>query len=110
LNESAILARRPSAGDRGREHQRPVIHTVRERRPVAALGRHVTWVWVQEVSPDSAPFAHRRAPNGSAELVCVLGAVPRVLGPQTGPLIDVLGPGTTVVGVRLRPGAHETIP
>jgi AraC-like DNA-binding protein len=95
LNESAIL--------------RPVIQSVRERRPASALARHVTCVWVQEVSRDSAPFVHRRAPNGSAEVVCVLGSLPRVLGPQTGPLVQPLAPGTTVVGVRLRPGAAPPV-
>jgi AraC-like DNA-binding protein len=83
----------------------PVRQTVKERRPVAALAQHVTCVWVQEVASGSAPFLHRRAPNGSAEVVCVLGSVPRILGAQTGPVVDALAPGTTVVGVRLRPGA-----
>lgn len=83
----------------------PVIHTVRERRPVPALARHVTCVWIQEVAPDSASFTHRAAPNGSVEVVYALGSSPRVRGPRTGPLEAVLAPGTKVVGVRLRPGA-----
>jgi AraC-like DNA-binding protein len=109
LNESAILQDSSRAADRARGHERPVIQTVRERRPVAALARHVTCVWIQEVSPDSAPFVHRRAPNGSSELVCVLGAVPRVLGPRTEPVVEPLAPGTTVVGVRLRPAAAPPV-
>jgi AraC-like DNA-binding protein len=110
LNESAIQAAAPPpAGQRACAEQRPVLQTVRERRPIAALARYVTCVWVQEVSPDSAPFVHRRAPNGSAELVCVLGSAPRVLGPQTGPVAEVLVPGATVVGVRLRPGAAPPV-
>ena len=88
---------------------RPVSQTVRERRPDPVLAQHVTCVWVQEVSVESAPFVHRRAPNGSAEIVCALGSMPRVLGPQTGPLVDHLGPGTTIVGVRLRPGAAPPV-
>jgi AraC-like DNA-binding protein len=70
-----------------------------------ALAEHVTCVWAQEVSPDSAPFLHRKAPHGSAELVCTLGSAPRILGPQTGSVVESLAPGTTVVGVRLRAGA-----
>jgi AraC-like DNA-binding protein len=88
---------------------RPVSQTVRERRPDPALAQHVTCVWVQEVSPESAPFVHRRAPNGSAEIVCALGSMPRILGPQTGPLVEQLAPGTTVVGVRLCPGAAASV-
>ena len=83
--------------------------TVRERRPDAVLAQHVTCVWVQQVSAASAPFVHRRAPNGSAEIVCALGSMPRVLGPQTGPLVEHLAPGTTIVGVRLRPGAAPPV-
>ena len=70
-----------------------------------SLAQHVTCVWVQAVSPDSAPFLHRKAPHGSAELVCTLGSAPRILGPQTGSVVESLAPGTTVVGVRLRAGA-----
>jgi AraC-like DNA-binding protein len=102
LNESAILC--PPIPD-----QRPVIQTVRERRPVDALARYVTCVWVQEVAPDSAPFVHRKAPNGSAEVVCVIGSMPHVVGPQTGPVIKALEPGTAIVGIRLRPGAAPPV-
>ena len=86
-----------------------MLQMVRERRPVEALARYVTCVWVQEVSPDSAPFVHRKAPNGGAEVVCAIGSVPRVLGPQTGPVVETLEPGTTIVGVRLRPGAAPPV-
>jgi AraC-like DNA-binding protein len=44
-------------------------------------------------------------PNGSAEVVCALGSVPRVVGPRTGATEELLAPGTTVVGIRFRPGA-----
>ena len=66
-------------------------------------------VWIQEVSPDSAMFAHRRAPNGSMELVCTLGSMPRILGPQTGPREEILTGGTTVVGIRLQPAAAACV-
>jgi AraC-like DNA-binding protein len=102
VNESAILL--PHVTD-----ERPVVQTVRERRPVDALAPYVTCVWVQEVAPDSAPFVHRKAPNGSAEVVCVIGSIPHVLGPQTGPVTETLEPGTAIVGVRLRPGAAPSV-
>lgn len=66
-------------------------------------------MWIQQVSPSSAPYTHRTVPNGSAELLCELGSSPRVLGPQTGPTEEVLAAGTTIVGIRLRPGAAPSV-
>jgi AraC-like DNA-binding protein len=86
-----------------------VAHNVRERRPASALARHVTCVWTQTVSSQSTAFTHRKAPNGSAELVCAVGSMPRILGPQTGPIEETLAPGTTIVGVRLRPEAAASV-
>jgi len=86
-----------------------VAHSVRERRPAPALARHVTCVWEQTVPLHSTAFTHRKAPNGSVELVCAVGSMPRILGPQTGPLEETLAPGTTIVGVRLRPEAAACV-
>jgi AraC-like DNA-binding protein len=95
LNESANL--------------RAVIHDVRERRPPPSLARHVVCTWIQAVSPRSRHFTHRKAPTGSVEIVCVPGSMPQVLGPQTGPVEQKLAPGTTIVGVRLRPEAASAV-
>jgi hypothetical protein len=86
-----------------------VAHDVRERRPAPALARHVTCVWTQTVSSQSTTFTHRKAPNGSVELVCVVGSMPRIVGPQTGPVEETLAPGATIVGVRLRPTAASSV-
>jgi AraC-like DNA-binding protein len=83
--------------------------TFRERLPSPWLRRYVTCVWVQEIFPDSPPYTHRTVPNGSAELVCELGGVARLVGPQTGPTAEVLPPRTTVVGVRLSLGGAPTV-
>jgi AraC-like DNA-binding protein len=99
LNESANL----------RTGRRDVIHDVHERRPPPSLARHVVCTWVQVVSPRSAAFTHHRTPTGSVEIVCVPGSMPRVLGPQTGPVEEALAPGTTIVGVRLRPEAASSV-
>jgi AraC-like DNA-binding protein len=74
--------------------------TYRDRRPAAELSRHVACVSVQQVFPGSEPYTHRPVPNGSVELLCAVGAIPQVVGPQSGPLEHKLAPGTTVVGVR----------
>jgi AraC-like DNA-binding protein len=79
--------------------------TYRERKPVQLLRRHVSCLWVQEVAPDSAPYEHRTVPNGGVEIACMIGALPRVVGPQSGPTVEILAPGTVVVGVRFHPGA-----
>ena len=69
----------------------------------------MTCVWAQTVSPHSTAFTHRKAPNGSVELVCAVGSMPRILGPQTSPIEETLAPGTTIVGVRLRPEAAASV-
>jgi AraC-like DNA-binding protein len=43
-------------------------------------------------------------PHGGAEVRCVLGAAPRLLGPLTASTFQEIPAGATVVGVRLRPG------
>ena len=78
--------------------------TYTERRAAPALAGHLSCVWVQRVSSDAAPYAHRTVPNGGVEVSCRLGSAPRVIGPQSGPTEEVLAPGTAVVGVRFRPG------
>jgi AraC-like DNA-binding protein len=81
----------------------------RERLPVAELGSLVACVSVQQVSPGAEPFTHRPVPNGTAELLCQVGEMPRVVGPQTEPIEHTLMPGKTVVGVRLNPGAVPSL-
>jgi AraC-like DNA-binding protein len=76
-----------------------------ERSPAPALAQLVSSVWVQHVAPDEPPYRQRNIPNGAVELVCRPGSMPRVVGPLTRPVVEVLPPGSTVVGVRFRPGA-----
>jgi AraC-like DNA-binding protein len=76
-----------------------------ERLPIPALADIVSTVWFQQVAPDGPAYLHRNLPHGGTEIVCTIGATPRVLGPLTGAHVEVLPPGTTAVGMRLRPGA-----
>jgi AraC-like DNA-binding protein len=80
-----------------------------ERPPVPALRDLVSSAWVQQVGREAAPHVHRRIPNGAAELVCRVGSAPRVIGPLTEPVVEVLEPGTVVVGVRFVPGAFPAV-
>ncbi|WP_281900360.1 helix-turn-helix domain-containing protein [Phytohabitans aurantiacus] len=80
-----------------------------ERPPAPALRELLSSVWVQQVEPDAAPYVHRRIPNGAVELVCTVGAAPQVIGPLTEPLLEILKPGTTIVGLRFVPGAFPVV-
>jgi len=46
------------------------------------------------------PVAQRHVPHGGAEVRCVLGEAPRLLGPQTAATYQEIPAGGTVVGVR----------
>lgn len=73
-----------------------------ERAPTSALAAFVSSVWIQRVG--DRPVAQRHVPHGGAELRCVLGEAPRLLGPLTALTYQEIPAGGTVVGVRLRPG------
>jgi AraC-like DNA-binding protein len=76
-----------------------------ERPPVPELVGLVSSVWVQQIAWDAPPYVQRNVPSGAVELVCRVGAAPRVVGPLTEASVEVLAPGTTIVGVRFAPGA-----
>ena len=83
--------------------------TYRERPPPAALAGHVLCVWTQVIGDGATDLVHRVLPDGCADLVWI-GAAPAVVaGPATGPVLVPLAPRTTVVGVRLRPGAAQAL-
>jgi AraC-like DNA-binding protein len=73
-----------------------------ERVPAPALTEFVSSVWIQQVG--DRQIAQRHVPHGGAELRCVLGEAPRLLGPLTAASHQYLPAGSTVVGVRVRPG------
>jgi AraC-like DNA-binding protein len=87
----------------------PDGQSFRERRPTPAAAGHLSSVWVQRVPDGAAPYTHRTVPNGSIELCVEAGSIPQVVGPQVGPVIETLLPGTTVVGVRFHPGAAPSV-
>jgi AraC-like DNA-binding protein len=80
-----------------------------ERRPRPGLASVVSSVWVQRVEPGAGSYRQVDIPTGGAELTCRPGAVPSVRGPSTAPVTETLPPGTTVLGVRLHPGAAGTV-
>jgi AraC-like DNA-binding protein len=78
-----------------------------ERPPVHGLERHVTRVWASRVAGGS-PFVKRVVPDGCADIIWLHGSL-IVAGPDTGPVLTPLNPGSPVVGVRFRPGLAPTV-
>jgi AraC-like DNA-binding protein len=86
------------------------VQSYRERLPVPEIARQVASVWVLEVGGEGRAYEHRTAPNGSIEISYALGSDRvEVSGPQRGPLVARVEPGTTVVGIRFRPGAATSV-
>lgn len=80
--------------------------TYRERLPAPSLTADVACVWIHQVSEAGPAYEHRTVPNGCVEISCAIGEdVITVVGPRRTPVVERLEPGTTVVGVRFRPGA-----
>ena len=80
--------------------------TYRERLPAPCAASHVACTWIQRVSAGAPPYLHRTVPNGCIELTHALGADHvSVLGPRRGPVVELLEPKATVIGVRFHPGA-----
>jgi hypothetical protein len=73
-----------------------------DRAPAPALAGIASSVWIQQVGEE--PVAQRHVPHGGAEVRCVLGEEPRLLGTLTAATQRDIPAGGTVVGVRLRPG------
>jgi AraC-like DNA-binding protein len=81
-----------------------------ERKPTPELARIVACVWVLEVDADGGAYQHRTTPNGSVELAYALGAnCVEVSGPQRGPHVARVERGTTIIGIRFRPGAASSL-
>jgi AraC-like DNA-binding protein len=73
-----------------------------ERAPAPALAALASSIWIQQIG--DRPVTQRHLPHGGAEVRCVLGSELRLLGPLTTATYQQIPAGSTVVGVRLRPG------
>jgi len=80
----------------------------REYAPVAALDRHVGCVWTQRIGAGDRPMVHRIVPDGCIDIVW-LDRFLHVAGPDTGPVLAPIPPGSLVVGIRFRPGLAPTM-
>src|SRR5437773_872560 len=80
--------------------------TFHERLPALCACSNVVCTWIQRIPTGMPPYLHRTVPNGCIELTYELGAEDvAVIGPRCWPILDLLTPGETVVGLRFHPGA-----
>jgi AraC-like DNA-binding protein len=79
-----------------------------ERRPVTELAGAVRTVWIQRTG--ATAYVQRHLPTGGVELHFPIGGRPQLLGPLTGPRMEVIPPHTTLLGVRFQPGMAPPVP
>jgi AraC-like DNA-binding protein len=99
-----------SANAAGTRESLPVLcgaaGTYRERPVHPSLRQHFASVWFHAV-PGGATAQSAVVPDGCTDLVWCQGAV-CVAGPERRVKIETVPPGTTVVGLRFRPGSALT--
>ena len=76
----------------------------REYAPPASLARAVSCLWVG-VTPGAGAPPTRVLPDACTDLIWTAGRGVSLAGPDTGPVIAPVPPGTVLAGVRFRPGA-----
>ena len=74
-----------------------------ELAPRPGLAHLVRTLWIQQTG--DRPYVQHHLPTGGMELHFPIGGVPQLVGPLTGPLVEVIAPRSTLVGVRFPPGA-----
>ena len=76
--------------------------------PLPGLAGVVRTVWIQRTG--AAAYVQRHLPTGGVEIHFPIGGRPQLVGPLTGPEIEVIPPHTTIVGVRFQPGTAPPLP
>lgn len=79
-----------------------------EHPPLPELAGVVRTVWIQRTG--TTPYVQRHLPTGGVELHFPIGGNPQLLGPLTGPKVEVIPAHTTIVGVRFLPGTAPPLP
>jgi AraC-like DNA-binding protein len=85
-----------------------VMESYVERPPLSGLAGVVRTVWVQRTG--DAVYVQRHLPTGGVEIHFPIGGRPQLVGPLTGPEVEVIPAHTTVVGVRFHPGTAPPLP
>jgi AraC-like DNA-binding protein len=79
-----------------------------ERPPLPGLAGVVRTVWIQRTG--AVAYVQRHLPTGGVEIHFPIGGQPQLVGPLTGPKVEVIPAGTTLVGVRFQPGTAPPVP
>lgn len=79
-----------------------------ERAPLPELAGVVRTVWIQRTG--ALAYVQRHLPTGGVEIHFPIGGRPQLVGPLTGPEIEVIPAHTTLVGVRFHPGTAPPLP
>jgi AraC-like DNA-binding protein len=85
-----------------------VMESYVERPPLPALAGVVRTVWTQRTG--SVAYVQRHLPTGGVEIHFPVGGHPQLVGPLTGPEIEIIPAHTTIVGVRFQPGTAPPFP
>ncbi len=81
----------------------------REYAPPASLARAVSCLWVG-VTPAAGAPPTRVLPDACTDLIWRGGSGVSLAGPDTGPVLAPVPPGTVLAGVRFRPGRRRRGP
>ncbi len=79
-----------------------------ERPSIPELAGVVRTVWVQRTG--ASAYLQRHLPTGGVEIHFPIGGHPQMVGPLTGPQVEVVPAHTTIVGVRFHPGMAPPFP
>jgi AraC-like DNA-binding protein len=85
-----------------------VMESYVERPPWPGLVGVVRTVWIQRTG--EAAYVQRHLPTGGVEIHFPIGGPPQLVGPLTGPEVEVIPAHTTIVGVRFYPGTAPPFP
>jgi AraC-like DNA-binding protein len=92
----------------GRAFSAVMAESYVERLPSPELAGVVRTVWIQRTGDEA--YVQRHLPTGGVEIHFPIGGRPQLVGPLTGPEIEVIPPRTTLVGVRFHPGTAPPLP
>jgi AraC-like DNA-binding protein len=85
-----------------------VMESYAERSPLPGLAGAARTVWIQRTG--GVAYVQRHLPTGGVEIHFPLSGHPQLVGPLTGPEIEVIPAHTTIVGVRFQPGTAPPLP
>jgi AraC-like DNA-binding protein len=85
-----------------------VMQSYVERPPWPGLAGVVRTAWIQRTG--GVAYVQRHLPTGGVEIHFPIGGHPQLVGPLTGPEIEVIPAHATIVGVRFQPGAAPPLP